>query len=79
MSDDPEVGLSGTINKFVSKTFPSPPDEPVTSAADKMKMLGITESVVVRAGLRIGILTERTSSTTSWRQAWTRPRRRSWT
>ncbi|MDG6964357.1 MAG: CBS domain-containing protein [Nitrososphaerota archaeon] len=59
MSDDPEAGFSGTINRFVSKTFPSPPDEPVTSAADKMKMLGITEAVVVRAGLPTGILTER--------------------
>ena len=60
MSEGPEVVLSGTINRFVSKTFLKVlPDEPVTGATDKMKMLGTTEAVVVRAGLPIGIITER--------------------
>ena len=60
MSEELNAVLEEPINRFVSKTFLKvPAGEMVSSAARKMQMLGSTEAVVVRAGVPVGILTER--------------------
>ena len=60
MSEGFNVTLDGPVDRFASKSFLKVSfDEPVSNAARKMQMLGSTEAVVVRAGVPIGILTER--------------------